>query len=61
MLMSQKRILHNAFPSSTRIKVSDKAQKQRGKNDCIMFALAFAISLAFVMDQVLDLTGQIQT
>lgn len=45
-----KRVLYNVFPTTTRIKVSGKAQKQTGGNDCGVFALAFATSLAFGMD-----------
>ena len=45
-----KSVLYNVFPSSTRVKVSGKAQKQTGGNDCGVFALAFATSLAFGMD-----------
>ena len=45
-----KRVLYNVFPSSTKVKVSDKTQNQIGENDCGVYALAYATSLAFGVD-----------
>jgi len=41
-----KKIIHNIFPSSSRVKISGRTQRQCRGNGCGMLAMAFATSLA---------------
>ena len=48
--MNQPKNLTPSFPNDTRIKVVGTTQKQAGRKDCGVFAIAFATSIAFGLD-----------